>query len=69
VADSTTFDDLSPTPLQRRLVELTEALGDARGLNQREREVYASVGARLFARAFASELVLAEAEMILAGVA
>ena len=64
--DSTTTPQrVSPTPLQRRLLELAAVLSDARGLEPRRRETFASIGARMFSQSF-PELAAVEAEAILA---
>ena len=42
-----TPDRPNETPLQRRLLELAVVLSDARSLNGREREVFASIGAHM----------------------
>ncbi len=60
-----TPDRSNGTPLQRRLLELAAVLSDARGLNGREREAFASIGAHMFSRSL-PELAVAEAEAILA---
>jgi hypothetical protein len=58
-------DEPKATPLQRRLLELAAVLADARGLEPRGREAFASIGVRMFCQSF-PELAAVEAEAILA---